>query len=133
MADNILDLNLQAQRQLVANTAVTGTGDQKLLISDSSGHLKTVTGLASTGFTAQTTVGTTAAQLSANTVTHDVTFLADTGNSSRIYLAFSEATATSSAGFPLSAGASYTAQVNDTDSIWVVAGSSNQTLHMIGS
>jgi hypothetical protein len=131
MADNIAELSLTKQAQLLSNTAADGTGTQKLVIVDSSGHLLTAPAQPTTLVQFKTTVGTSVVQLATNTVTDSVTFVALAGNNNTIYLGGANNVA-SSTGFPLAADASVTLKISNTNLIYAIGGASGQVLHVIG-
>jgi len=80
----------------------------------------------------QTTVGTSAVNITSSAPADSLTFLADASNSASIFLGKSSSVTTSN-GFPLAAGGSITLKISDSSLVYAISSSSSQTLHTIGS
>lgn len=80
----------------------------------------------------QTTVGTSAVQITSSAPADSLTFLADAQNSATIVLGKSDSVTTSN-GYPLAAGSAITLKISDSSLVYAISSSSSQKLHTIGS
>lgn len=82
-------------------------------------------------------INTTAVQLTTTSskLKNSITILASSGNSGSVAIGYSSgitASGASTDGFPLSAGAGVTVQIDNINKIWVIGSASGQVVNWIG-
>jgi len=86
---------------------------------------------ASSGGSMQATVGTTASQLSATSISaKSVTIKSDSNNTGNIYIGF-DSSVSSANGFQLEPGGGVDISIDDLSKIWLIADADNQKIYVI--